>query len=90
MTLAPLLARRLGRAALAAALVPAALAAQGSLGTQGYGYPTGHLSTRALVLRSAFEGAEIGEIRFFSREAPAALRPRLRLSYIPRTEFGLP
>ena len=52
------------------------------------GLPEG--TQRALVLRSAFEGAEIGEIRFFSREAPAALRPRLRLSYIPRTEFGLP
>ena len=45
---------------------------------------------RAMVLRSAFEGSEAGEIRFFSSEAPAALRPRLRLSYIPRTEFGLP
>jgi hypothetical protein len=45
---------------------------------------------RALVLRSALEGSEAGEIRFFSREAAAGLRPRLRLSYIPRTDFGLP
>ena len=45
---------------------------------------------RAMVLRSALEGVEAGEVRFFSSEAPAALRPRLRLSYIPRTEFGLP
>ena len=45
---------------------------------------------RAMVLRSAFEGSEVGEVRFFSSEGPAALRPRLRLSYIPRTEFGIP
>jgi hypothetical protein len=45
---------------------------------------------RALVLRSALEGSEAGEVRFFSREAAPALRPRLRLSYIPRSDVGLP
>jgi hypothetical protein len=45
---------------------------------------------RALVLRSALEGAQAAEVRFYSIEAPAGLRPRLRLSYVPRTNFGLP
>jgi hypothetical protein len=51
-------------------------------------FPAG--TQRALVLRDPFEGLQGGEVRFFSAEAPAALRPRLRLSYIPRTDFGLP
>jgi hypothetical protein len=45
---------------------------------------------RALVLRAALEGAQAAEVRFYSIEAPAGLRPRLRLSYVPRTNFGLP
>ncbi len=45
---------------------------------------------RALVFRAGFEGSQTSALRFFSREAPPALRPRLRLSYIPRTEFALP
>lgn len=45
---------------------------------------------RALVLRSAGEGVQTGEVRFYSTEAPAGLRPRLRLSYVPRSSFGLP
>lgn len=46
---------------------------------------------RALVLRAALEGGQAGELRFYSTEAgSAALRPRLRISYIPRTEFGIP
>jgi hypothetical protein len=47
-------------------------------------------STRALVLRAALEGAQAGELRFYSSEAAPALRPRLRLSYIPRVQFGIP
>ena len=47
-------------------------------------------TTRAVTLRSLSEGAQTGEIRFFSSEAPAAVRPRLRLTYIPRTSFGVP
>jgi hypothetical protein len=45
---------------------------------------------RALVLRSGLEGVQAGEVRFFSTEAASGLRPRLRLSYIPRTDFGIP
>ncbi|MGZ8376283.1 MAG: hypothetical protein ACXW0Z_03500 [Gemmatirosa sp.] len=45
---------------------------------------------RALVLRSTLEGVQVGEVRFFSTEAASGLRPRLRLSYIPRTDFGIP
>jgi hypothetical protein len=45
---------------------------------------------RALVLRAEQEGVQASQARFYSIEAPAALRPRLRLSYIPNTTFGLP
>jgi hypothetical protein len=45
---------------------------------------------RALVLRSSGEGVQAGEVRFYSIEAAAGLRPRLRLSYVPRSSFGLP
>lgn len=45
---------------------------------------------RALVLRAQSEGVQAGEVRFYSTEATVGLRPRLRLSYIPRTSFGLP
>jgi hypothetical protein len=45
---------------------------------------------RALVLRADAEGVQASSVRFYSTEAPAGLRPRLRLSYVPRTNFGLP
>ena len=45
---------------------------------------------RAVILRASLEGAQASELRFFSAEAPAGLRPRLQISYIPRTNFGLP
>lgn len=45
----------------------------------------------ALVLRTNIEGYEAREVRFHSSEAAdPALRPRLRLIYIPRTNQGLP
>lgn len=44
----------------------------------------------ALVLRTALEGAQASELRFHSREAPAELQPRLRITYIPRVNLGLP
>lgn len=47
-------------------------------------------TTRAISIRAPLEGAQAGEVRFFSTEAPAAVRPRLRLTYIPRTSFGVP
>lgn len=45
---------------------------------------------RALVLRVPEEGLRAGEVNFFSVDGPAALRPRLRLTYVPRRGFGLP
>jgi hypothetical protein len=45
---------------------------------------------RALVLRADAEGLQASAVRFYSAEAPAGLRPRLRLSYVPRTKSGLP
>lgn len=45
---------------------------------------------RALVLRAEYLGRVGGTVLFFSREAPASVRPRLRLTYAPRLEFGLP
>lgn len=45
---------------------------------------------RAIVLRAAEEGQRAGELDFFSTDAPAALRPTLRLTYVPRRGFGLP
>jgi hypothetical protein len=45
---------------------------------------------RALVLRAAQEGLLAGEVNFFSSEGPPEVRPRLRLTYVPRRGFGLP
>lgn len=45
---------------------------------------------RAIVLRSSREGQFPSEFHFFSSEAPAALRPRLEISYVPRVDFSLP
>jgi hypothetical protein len=45
---------------------------------------------RALVLRAPQEGRRAGEVNFFSVDGPVAVRPRLRLTYVPRRGFGLP
>ena len=45
---------------------------------------------RAIAFRIGLEGAQPAELRFFSSKAPAALRPRLRITYLPRSEFALP
>ena len=45
---------------------------------------------RALVLRSEREGQFPTEFYFYSNEAPANLRPRIEISYIPRVDFSLP
>ncbi len=45
---------------------------------------------RALAFRISMEGAQPAELRFFSSEASAALRPRLRITYLPRTETAIP
>jgi hypothetical protein len=46
--------------------------------------------TRFIALRASGEGAVAQEVRFHGRKAPAELRPRLRITYMPRTEFSLP
>jgi len=58
------------------------IAAWRNAGTEG--------QVRAIILRVPTEGLLPAEVRFFSREAPEALRPRLRLIYVPRTTIGQP
>jgi hypothetical protein len=45
---------------------------------------------RALVLRIGLEGAQPAELRFFSSEAVPAVRPKLRITFLPKSEFVLP
>lgn len=45
---------------------------------------------QAIVLRSTREGTSPFEVLLSSREAPAALRPRLRVNYALRSSFGIP
>jgi hypothetical protein len=51
---------------------------------------TSTASPRSVALLSAAEGQLPGEINFFSSEAPLAVRPRLRITYVPQTSYGLP
>jgi len=53
------------------------------------GQPT-RVSPRSVALRSGVEGQLPGEIDFFSTKAPPSVRPRLRITYVPQTSFGLP
>lgn len=48
------------------------------------------VSPRSIALRSGGEGSVPAEIDFFSTRAPAGLRPRLRITYVPQTSYGLP
>lgn len=48
------------------------------------------VSPRTLALRSGAEGQLPAQIDFFSTKAPAAVRPRLRITYVPQTSFGVP
>lgn len=45
---------------------------------------------RAIAFRIGLEGAQPAELRFFSSKAESSLRPRLRITYLPRAEFVLP
>jgi hypothetical protein len=45
---------------------------------------------RVIVLRSSREGEFPSEFHFYSSEAPASLRPRVEISYVPRVDFSLP
>lgn len=44
----------------------------------------------AIVIQSLNEGTAAGYLEFYGPDAPPALRPKLRLSYIPRARFGRP
>ena len=48
------------------------------------------VSPRTLGLLSAVEGQLPAELNFFSTRAPVGLRPRLRITYAPQTNYGLP
>lgn len=48
------------------------------------------VSPRSIALRSGAEGQLPGEIDFVSTRGPVALRPRLRITYVPQTSFGIP
>ena len=48
------------------------------------------VSPRALGLLSGAEAQLPAEIDFFSTEAPPAVRPRLRITYVPQTSYGVP
>jgi hypothetical protein len=48
------------------------------------------VSPRSVALRSGSEGQLPGEIDFFSTRGPVGLRPRLRITYVPSTNYGLP
>jgi hypothetical protein len=41
-------------------------------------------------LVSGVEGQLPGEINFFSTKSPLAVRPRLRITYVPQTSYGVP
>ena len=45
---------------------------------------------RAIILRTSRQGTSAFEVLISSREAPVALRPRLRVNYARRTSFGIP
>lgn len=45
---------------------------------------------RFIALRIGNEGATGANVLFYDRTAPLAVRPRLRITYLPRTEITLP
>jgi len=47
-------------------------------------------SNRAIVLRANKERSSAAELNFVSAEGSEDLRPRLRITYVPRRGFGLP
>jgi hypothetical protein len=47
-------------------------------------------SPRTVGLRTGNEGGVAGQIDFFSTRSVAGVRPRLRITYVPATSFGLP
>lgn len=51
---------------------------------------TEEVSPNAIGMLSGSEAQLPSEIDFFSLEAPAAVRPRLRITYAPNANFGVP
>jgi hypothetical protein len=49
-----------------------------------------NLVPRAIALVSGQESTSGAEVDFFSTRAAAAVRPRLRIVYVPRSNFGIP
>lgn len=45
---------------------------------------------RVLILRTSREGSSPIELRVHDESAASGLRPRLRITYVPRVDFGLP
>ena len=45
---------------------------------------------RVLILRTSSEGSSPVELRFYDVNAASGLRPRLRITYVPRVDFGTP
>ncbi len=48
------------------------------------------VNRRSVALRSSEEAEKPGQLDFFSTRAAPALRPKLRITYVPRTNFGVP
>jgi hypothetical protein len=51
---------------------------------------TTEISPRTLGLRSGVEGERPNEIDFFSTRGPVGVRPRLRITYVPQQNYGIP
>jgi len=45
---------------------------------------------RAVAFRIGLEGSQPAEFRFFSSKAASTVRPRLRITFLPRTESAIP
>jgi len=50
----------------------------------------GENANRAIVLRASHEASSAAELDFVSSDGSVTLRPRLRITYVPRRGFGLP
>jgi hypothetical protein len=48
------------------------------------------MNPQAVALRGSDEGSLPAQVDFFSTRAPASVRPRLRITYVPLTAFGAP
>ncbi len=53
-------------------------------------FTTGARTPRAIALRATREGLSTWQADFFSHKAPLAVRPRLKVTYIPLLRAGLP